>query len=689
MPLHLSKKRDLAVFSDQRIEPGANLSGMESSRLATLHAQGILDTPPEVGFDDVVRLATRLCDTPVALISLVDRDRQWFKAGVGFEPCETPIAQSVCRHAIGLRDLLIIPDLTLDARTCANPLVVDEPRLRFYAGAPLMTTEGQTLGTICVIDHAPRPQGLTEAQADDLRALARQVMALLDMRHLVASRDALLLKAEQLQKQAQAGQQRLTAMFDQAPGFMALLRGPDHVFDLANPAYRRLVGSRELIGKMVAEALPDADRQGYVTLLDQVYRSGKPLSQRAARYAVQVDPSFAAEERFLDFVFQPVLDEQGQVSGIFIEGSDVTAHVRQTRRVSALAALGERLRELTDANEIAEAAARCVADAIEGSCVGFGKVDLKSETIEVLIDWCSDDGISVVGVHPFRSFGSHIDDLKRGETVVVSDIDIDPRTASDARRLEAVHARAFVNVPIMVNGALDTVIFILNAQVRVWSSEEIELVRQVGDRAQMATARARAEQAQQMLNEELSHRMKNTLAIVQAIATQTLRGVSERDAVEALSKRIGALSRAHDTLLKQRWASADLMEVAEATLETFGQAGRFLFDGPALQIGPRATLSMSLLLHELATNAVKYGALSVLGGRVVINWRVTSNDGEETMIMSWEEIDGPEAREPARRGFGSRLISMGLIGTGGVELLFKPEGLLALMSAPLSQMQQL
>lgn len=171
---------------DQRTEQGTELSVTESSRLAALYDYGILDTVPEVGFDDIVRLATRLCDTPVALISLVDRDRQWFKAKLGFEPCETPIAQSVCKHAIGLGDLLVIPDLTQDMRTSANPLVVGEPHMRFYAGAPLVTAEGQTLGTLCVIDHRPRPRGLTEAQADDLRALARQVMALLDMRHLVA-----------------------------------------------------------------------------------------------------------------------------------------------------------------------------------------------------------------------------------------------------------------------------------------------------------------------------------------------------------------------------------------------------------------------------------------------------------------------------------------------------------------------
>lgn len=660
----------------------------ETDCLAALHAYGILDTAPEVRFDDIVRLATRLCNTPVALVSLVDADRQWFKARVGFEPCETPLGQSVCKHAIGHHDLLIIPDLTMDARTRSNPLVLGEPNLRFYAGAPLVTPEGLTLGTICVIDHVARPEGLTDAQADDLRALARQVMNLLEMRRLIASRDDLLRQAEQHRQMAEHEHLELSAMFDQAPSFMALLRGPDHVFDLVNPAYFRLVGARELIGKAFAEALPDAAKQGYLDLLDEAYRSGKPFTQRGARYAIQSDPHTPTDERYVDFVCQPTRDENGAVTGIFVEGSDVTEHIRQTKRIAALGDLSEQLRDLTDADDIARAAAECMAQAIGGSCVGFGRVDLETETINVSVDWCEADGVSVVGSHHFRSFGSYVEDLKRGETVVIPDVEADPRTASQADGLKKVHARAFLNLPIMVRGALDTVIFVLNAQVRQWTPEEIDFVRQVGDRTHGAIARAHAEHEQHILNEELSHRMKNTLAIVQAIATQTLREVSERGAVTALTQRIGALSRANDALLKTRWASAALNDVATATLAAFDQAGRFHLSGPPLQIGPRATLSLSLLLHELATNAVKYGALSVPDGRVTISWSVEKGVEEDMLRVNWAEAGGPPVLQPSGKGFGSRLISMGLIGTGGVELCYKHSGLIASMEAPLSQMQQ-
>ncbi|WP_162198061.1 GAF domain-containing protein [Paracoccus sp. S4493] len=258
----------------------------ESARLDARRARDHLDTTPEVGFDDIVRLAKRLCHTPVAVISLIESERQWFKASVGFDFSETLIGQSICKHVIGQHGLLIIPDLTLDPRTCSNLLVLEEPHLRFYAGTPLITSEGLTLGTICVIDHVARPAGLTDDQADNLKALARQVMSLLEMRRIIADRDILLDQAERHRRHSEHERMELATMFDQAPSFMATLKGPDHVFDLVNPAYCRLVGSRQLIGKCFAEALPDAARQGYGRMLDEASRSGAPFVQRGAHYAV-------------------------------------------------------------------------------------------------------------------------------------------------------------------------------------------------------------------------------------------------------------------------------------------------------------------------------------------------------------------------------------------------------------------
>lgn len=151
-------------------------------RLAALDEYGILDTPAEQGFEDLTLLASRICGTPVALVSLVDRDRQWFKARIGFPRCETDLDSSVCKFVLAEPDILVIPNLTLDPRTDANPLVTGEPFIRFYAGAPLRTPEGVTIGSLCVIDLKPRPDGLTESQRESLTALARQVTTLLDLR---------------------------------------------------------------------------------------------------------------------------------------------------------------------------------------------------------------------------------------------------------------------------------------------------------------------------------------------------------------------------------------------------------------------------------------------------------------------------------------------------------------------------
>ena len=159
----------------------------EVARLGALDSYGILDTPAERGFDDIVLLAAQICKTPVAAVSLVAGSRQWFKARIGLDACETPLSQSICVHALwrpGLLviRLLVIPDLAADPRTCGNTAVTGFPHLRFYTGARLETPKGEALGTLCVADTKPRMEGLAFPQASALEALARQVMAQLELR---------------------------------------------------------------------------------------------------------------------------------------------------------------------------------------------------------------------------------------------------------------------------------------------------------------------------------------------------------------------------------------------------------------------------------------------------------------------------------------------------------------------------
>jgi GAF domain-containing protein len=152
----------------------------ESARLESLRHFGVLDTDEEEVFDDIARLAAYICFAPVALISFVDSDRQWFKARVGFSPRETSRDLSFCAHAIHQPGPTVVRDTLDDERFRDNPLVLSAPYIRFYAGAPLTSAEGYRLGTICVLDRVPRE--MRREQIEALQMLSRQVMTLLDLR---------------------------------------------------------------------------------------------------------------------------------------------------------------------------------------------------------------------------------------------------------------------------------------------------------------------------------------------------------------------------------------------------------------------------------------------------------------------------------------------------------------------------
>lgn len=152
----------------------------EKTRLKVLWQYEVLDTVPEEVFDDLTELAAKICEAPIALISLVDEKRQWFKSRVGTSLQETAREISFCAHAIGQPDLFIVSDATNDPRFSSSPLVVSDPKIRFYAGAPLITPDGYALGTLCVIDKVPRQ--LSPDQQRALKILARHVVSQLELR---------------------------------------------------------------------------------------------------------------------------------------------------------------------------------------------------------------------------------------------------------------------------------------------------------------------------------------------------------------------------------------------------------------------------------------------------------------------------------------------------------------------------
>ncbi len=162
----------------------------DGARVAALQKYDILDSEPEKAFDDLALLASYVCKTPIALISLVDEDRQWFKSKVGVSISETPRDIAFCSVAIQQPDVFVVPDTLLDERFRNNPLVVSDPRIRFYAGAPLISEEGYALGTLCVVDRTPRE--VTTEQQEALKALSRLVLAQMEFRrNLVLLKEAL------------------------------------------------------------------------------------------------------------------------------------------------------------------------------------------------------------------------------------------------------------------------------------------------------------------------------------------------------------------------------------------------------------------------------------------------------------------------------------------------------------------
>ena len=203
------------------------------------------------------------------------------------------------------------------------------------------------------------------------------------------------------------------------------------------------------------------------------------------------------------------------------------------------------------------------------------------------------------------------------------------------------------------------------------------------------TSEHMAREALNLINEELKHRVKNTLTVLGAVATQTFQNASSKAELEKYKGRLAAFGRAHDLLTAANWAAAPLQDVITTALIPYRTGeGRFKISGPPLVVKSRQALALSLAIHELATNALKYGALTVAGGHVSITWTSENPQGEPNFVLVWQETGGPPPPEPSGVGFGSRLISRVLEDDfgGAVEMSYGPTGAICRLTAPLENL---
>lgn len=488
-----------------------------------------------------------------------------------------------------------------------------------------------------------------------------------------------------------------SAMADAVPILISYV-DREQRYRFVNRAYELWFGvdRSQIEGKTLAEVLGQA---AYERLRHHVARA---LAGETLTFEGEVDYRDAGV-RHVEARYVPHVGRNGDIPGYYVLVTDISDRKKAEgelartlageRRRAALLDLGQKLRDEGDLTAIAQTAARMLTEQLGVARAGYAEMTDDPEVALVI----ADDGRAESGVIPMRrqtfrleNFGPTMSaDMHAGRVISIGDVALDPRT-NDPEALKAYAAigvRAFLTISLIKAGQLSAYMFVCHDQPRVFAPGEAAFVADVAELIWTASARAlsdqavrRAEEAERLLIREVDHRAKNVLAVVQSLA-QLTPFENKEQYVQALSGRIGSLARAHSLLSTARWAGVDLHDLLRLELDPYGgESEQARIDGPPVLIDAQAAQSLALVIHELATNASKYGALARPEGRLDVSWAWGSG-GALTLV--WRETAGAPVAPPERHGFGSTLIESAVKQAGArVTLDWRPDGLEARLDIP-------
>jgi len=448
-----------------------------------------------------------------------------------------------------------------------------------------------------------------------------------------------------------------------SPAPMVIFWGESGIL-LYNDAYAVIAGAKHplILGRGLFDAWPEVIEL-HRTVMDTVYRGGQPLSYRDL--SVVLHRNGVAEDVWLNVDYSPIFAEDGKVLGVLAVVFETTGVINaREARDAAEQALRRREQELAQAQKIGK--------------VGGLEVDLR----DGFRNRRSPEYLLIHGLPPEAAQESH--------EAWVARIHPHDRVATEAHFRETVLGLSRdYQAEYRIIRPSDGQLRWISALAQIERDETGKAIRLIGAHLDV-TERKEAEARQRLLMEELAHRVKNSLAMVQAIASQTLRNAPSIEvARETFGARLAALSRAHDLLVGGDWANASLAGIVDSVIGIQGEPERFATSGPEIALSPKAALGLTLILHELATNAVKYGALSNATGHVRLSWRIDEIDGEKQFRLRWQESGGPRVQPPTRRGFGSRLIERSFPSTRClIETAYLPDGVLFTLDAPLATLRE-